>query len=111
MPVVTDPNVLVSLSTSDDSAVYKISDDIAVVLTVDYFTPVVDDAYQFGRIAVTNALSDVYAMGATPVIGLNIVGYPAKTRSLDNCSLSLCGSRSIGFILFLAAIAAAVPAA
>jgi len=91
MPVVTDPNVLVSLSTSDDSAVYKISDDIAVVLTVDYFTPVVDDAYQFGRIAVTNALSDVYAMGATPVIGLNIVGYPAKTRSLDKLEEILRG--------------------
>ena len=80
MPPITDPNVLVELSTCDDAAVYRITDDIAAVLTVDFFTPVVDDAYQFGRIAVTNALSDVYAMGAKPVIALNLVAYPAKTR-------------------------------
>lgn len=79
----TDPNVLVELSTSDDAAVYRITDDIAVVLTVDFFTPLVDDAYEFGRIAVTNALSDVYAMGARPVCALNLVAYPARTRPLD----------------------------
>lgn len=83
MPVVTDPNVLVELSTSDDAAVYRITDDIAAVLTVDFFTPVVDDAYEFGRIAVTNALSDVYAMGAKPVIALNLVAYPSRTRPLN----------------------------
>ncbi len=59
LPAVCDPNVLVGLATSDDAAVYRITDDIAVVLTVDFFTPIVDDAYEFGRIAVTNALSDV----------------------------------------------------
>jgi selenide,water dikinase len=83
MPAVTDPNVLVELSTADDAAVYRITDDIAAVLTVDFFTPLVDDAYEFGRIAVTNALSDVYAMGARPVIALNLVAYPARTRPLD----------------------------
>ncbi len=91
MPVVTDPNVLVDLATSDDAAVYKISDGIAIVLTVDYFTPVVDDPYEFGRIAVTNALSDVYAMGAKPVIALNLVGYPARTRPLDTLEEILRG--------------------
>jgi selenide, water dikinase len=83
IPNVTDKNVLVDLATSDDAAVYRVTDDLAVVLTVDFFTPVVDDAYEFGRIAVTNALSDVYAMGGTPVIGLNLVAYPARTRPLD----------------------------
>lgn len=83
MPSITDPNVLVELSTSDDAAVYRITDEIAVVLTVDFFTPIVDDAYEFGRIAVTNALSDIYAMGARPVIALNVVAYPARTRPLD----------------------------
>lgn len=83
MPPILDPNVLVGLSTSDDAAVYRISDDLAVVLTVDFFTPIVDDAYEFGRIAVTNALSDIYAMGARPVLALNLVSYPARTRPLD----------------------------
>lgn len=82
MPVVTDPNVLVGLTTSDDAAVYRISDDLAVVLTADFITPIVDDAYEFGRIAVTNALSDIYAMGAKPVLALNLVAFPAKTLSL-----------------------------
>lgn len=83
MPLITDPNVLIGLSTSDDAAVYRISDEVAVVLTADFFTPVVDDPYQFGRIAVTNALSDIYAMGAKPVLALNLVAYPSRTHSLD----------------------------
>ena len=83
MPLVTDPNVLVDLGTSDDAAVYRITDEIAAVFTVDFFTPLVDDAYEFGRIAVTNALSDVYAMGGRPVIALNLVAYPSKTRPLE----------------------------
>lgn len=91
MPVVTDPNVLVGLTTSDDAAVYRLSDELAVVLTVDYFTPVVDDPYEFGRIAVTNALSDVYAMGAKPLVALNLVGYPARTRPLDTLEEILRG--------------------
>ena len=91
MPLIPDPNVLVGLSTSDDAAVYRVSDDLAIVLTVDFFTPVVDDAYEFGRIAVTNALSDIYAMGARPVLALNLVAYPARTRSLDKLEEILRG--------------------
>lgn len=91
MPLITDPNVLVGLSTSDDAAVYRISDDVAVALTVDFFTPVVDDAYEFGRIAVTNALSDIYAMGARPVLALNLVAYPSRTRPLDTLAEILRG--------------------
>ncbi len=91
MPLITDPNVLVGLSTSDDAAVYRVSEEIAVVLTVDFFTPVVDDAYEFGRISVTNALSDIYAMGARPVLALNLVAYPSRTRSLDSLEEILRG--------------------
>lgn len=91
MPLITDPNVLVGLSTSDDAAVYRVSEDLAIVLTVDFFTPVVDDAYEFGRIAVTNALSDIYAMGARPVLALNLVAYPARTRPLDQLEEILRG--------------------
>lgn len=75
--------MLVDAATADDAAVYRISDEVAVVLTVDYFTPIVDDPYDFGRIAATNALSDLYAMGARPVLALNLVGFPAKTLPLE----------------------------
>jgi len=91
MPLITDPNVLVGLATPDDAAVYRISDDIAAVLTVDFVTPIVDDAYEFGRIVVTNALSDIYAMGAKPVIALNLVAYPARSRPLDQLENILRG--------------------
>lgn len=83
IPPVTDPNILVGLATADDAAVYRLTDDLAVVLTVDYFTPIVDDPYDFGRIAATNALSDVYAMGATPLIALNLVGFPATKQPIS----------------------------
>ncbi len=73
---VTDPNALVDSSTRDDAAVYKLSDDRAIAVTVDFFTPVVDDPYDFGRIGAANALSDIYAMGARPLFGLNLVGFP-----------------------------------
>lgn len=78
MPVVLDKNVLVGASTSDDAAVYKISDELAIVQTVDFFTPIVDDPYAFGAIAAANALSDIYAMGAKPLFALNIVGFPSN---------------------------------
>lgn len=71
-----DENLLVGLQTHDDAGVYKLSDDLALVQTVDYFTPIVDDPYLFGRIAAANALSDIYAMGGKPLTALNIVGYP-----------------------------------
>ena len=76
LPRVDDPNLLVGSGSSDDSAVYKLSDSVALVQSVDFFPPIVDDPYWFGSIAAANALSDIYAMGATPLIGLNIVCFP-----------------------------------
>ena len=76
LPAITDPNLLVGISTGDDAAVYKMRDDMAIVSTVDFFPPIVDDPFKFGEIAATNALSDVYAMGGKPIIALNIVGFP-----------------------------------
>jgi selenide,water dikinase len=75
LPAATAPELLVGSATADDAAVWRISDDLALVQTVDFFTPVVDDPYDFGRIAATNALSDVYAMGARPVTALNLVAF------------------------------------
>ena len=72
---VPDPNVLVGFDTADDAGVYRLRDDLALVHTVDFFTPIVDDPFDFGRIAATNALSDIYAMGATPVSALNLVAF------------------------------------
>ena len=76
MPIQADPNVLVGHVGSDDAGVYRISNDSALVLTVDFFTPIVDDPFDFGRVAATNSLSDVYAMGGRPVVALNIAGFP-----------------------------------
>ena len=75
LPVTADPNVVVGFHTSDDAGVYRLRDDLALVHTVDFFTPIVDDPFDFGRIAATNALSDIYAMGATPVSALNLVAF------------------------------------
>lgn len=75
---VDDPNALVGHTTGDDAAVYRISADRALVVTADFFTPIVDSGYDFGRIAAANALSDVYAMGAKPLFALNLVGFPRK---------------------------------
>jgi selenide, water dikinase len=76
LPRPDDPNVLVGSDTADDAAVYRLSDSLALVSTTDFFTPIVDDPYDFGRIAATNALSDVYAMGGTPLTALNLVAFP-----------------------------------
>jgi selenide,water dikinase len=78
LPAPTDPNLLVGFESSDDAAVYRLTDDLAVISTADYITPPVDDPIWFGRIAAANALSDVYAMGGKPVIALNLVMYPEK---------------------------------
>jgi selenide,water dikinase len=75
---VDDPNALVGLSTGDDAAVYRLTDDRALVVTADFFTPIVDDPFDFGRIAAANALSDIYAMGARPLFVLNLVGFPRR---------------------------------
>jgi len=79
VPILTDPRILVDASTRDDAAVYRLSADRAIVATVDFFSPIVDDAYDFGRIAAANAFSDVYAMGGTPLLALNLVGWPRDT--------------------------------
>jgi selenide,water dikinase len=79
IPRARDANLLVGDNAADDAAVYRLSDDLALVQTVDFFTPVVDDPYTFGRIAAANSLSDVYAMGGRPLTALNIVGFPIKT--------------------------------
>ena len=77
LPPIVDPNVLVGHATSDDAAVYRLSDDLALILTTDFFTPVVDRPYDFGAVAAANALSDVYAMGGTPLAALSLVGFPS----------------------------------
>ena len=76
LPPVRDPNLLVGVDTADDAAVYRLNDETALVQTVDFFPPVVDDAFSFGAIAAANAFSDVYAMGGRPLLALNIVGFP-----------------------------------
>ena len=76
LPKFCDPDLLVGTDTADDAAVYKISEDLALIQTLDFFTPVADDPYDFGQIAAANALSDVYAMGGTPKTALNIVAFP-----------------------------------
>ncbi len=78
LPVLTDKNVLVGSSNADDAGIYRISDDTAVVLTTDFFTPIVDDPYWFGAIAAANSLSDVWAMGGRPVVALNIAMFPSS---------------------------------
>ena len=83
MPKTKNPNVLVGFNLADDAGVYKIKDDLALVQTVDFFPPVVDDPYDFGAIAAANALSDIYAMGGKPLSALNIVGYPTKSLPLS----------------------------
>jgi cysteine desulfurase len=77
------PDILVGTETFDDAAVYRLNDEIAIVQTVDFFTPVVDDPYDFGAVAAANALSDIYAMGASPLFALNIVGFPSGRLPMD----------------------------
>ena len=78
LPKSGDPNLLLGIGTGDDAAVYRLTDELALVQTVDVFTPIVDDPYTFGQIAATNALSDVYAKGGRPLLALNIAGFPRK---------------------------------
>ena len=82
LPGARPPDLLVGNETLDDAAVWRISDDVAVVQTIDFFTPVVDDPYTFGRIAASNAFSDIYAMGAVPAFALNVVAFP-KTLPME----------------------------
>jgi selenide, water dikinase len=95
LPPVTDPNVLVGHATSDDAGVYRLTADLALVQTVDFFTPVVDDAYDFGRIAAANALSDVYAMGGTPLTALNIAAFPVEELGTELLAEILAGGAAV----------------
>jgi selenide,water dikinase len=83
LPASDDPAVLVGKETADDAAVYQVSDELAIISTADFFTPIVDDPYDFGRIAAANALSDVYAMGGTPLTALNLVAWSLERAGGD----------------------------
>ena len=91
LPTPTDPQILNSFHTLDDAAVYRLDENTALVQTVDYITPIVDDPYDYGAIAAANALSDIYAMGARPIIALNLVGYPVKTLPMSTLGEILRG--------------------
>ena len=91
LPRPVDPRVLVATDTSDDAGVVRLTDSVAIVQTADFFTPIVDDPYWFGRIAATNALSDIYAMGAEPVSALNLVAYPLETLGAEPLRAILAG--------------------
>ncbi|MDA3824139.1 MAG: selenide, water dikinase SelD [Bacteroidales bacterium] len=92
LPHREDSQILVGTETSDDATVYKISDDFAIVQSLDFFTPIVDDPYDFGAIAAANALSDIYAMGAKPLFGMNIVGFPSNTLPMTVLEAILKGA-------------------
>lgn len=91
LPTFSDPRLLVGPETSDDAAVYQLTDDLAVVQSVDFITPVVDDPYTCGAVAAANSLSDIYAMGARPIFALNLVGFPTAKLPLRVLSLILQG--------------------
>jgi len=83
LELIHDPNLLVGLEKADDAGVYKLSEDLAIVQTVDFFTPIVDDPYMFGQIAAANAFSDVYAMGGRPLTAMNLVGFPVESMDIS----------------------------
>lgn len=86
MPTITDPKVLVDFSTADDASVYRVHAELAIIQSLDFFTPIVDDAYWFGAIAAANSISDIYAMGGRPAFAQNIVAFP---RANDDLPLSV----------------------
>jgi selenide,water dikinase len=89
------PQLLVGIETSDDAAVYQLNDEQALVATTDFFMPIVDDPYEFGRIAATNAISDVYAMGGKPIMALALVGMPISVLSTQTIARILAGGESV----------------
>jgi selenide,water dikinase len=93
LPLKSDPRLLVGRETFDDAGVFRMSDDLALVQTVDFFAPIVDDPYDFGQIAAANALSDVYAMGGQPLTALNIVAFPTKDLPLEVLTRILAGGQ------------------
>jgi selenium donor protein len=95
LPRVADPDVLIDTATADDAAVYRLRDDLAIVQTVDFFTPIVDDPFDFGAISAANSLSDIYAMGATPVVALSVVGFPSRRLPLTSLERILAGAVAV----------------
>ena len=95
LPAATAPELLVGSATADDAAVWRVSDELALVQTVDFFTPLVDDPYDFGRIAAANALSDVYAMGGRPLTALNLVAWPLEQLGADALAEVLHGGLDV----------------
>jgi cysteine desulfurase len=95
LPIPTDKNILVGIDTSDDAAVYRIDSGTAVVQTVDFFTPIVDDPFQFGVVAAVNSLSDIYAMGGKPLFALSIVGFPSNRLPISVLEDILRGAQSV----------------
>jgi len=93
LPRSTDPRLLVGRETFDDAGVFALSDDVALVQTVDFFSPIVDDPYRFGQVAAANALSDVYAMGGEPITALNIVGFPSGKLPVEVLTAILAGGQ------------------
>lgn len=89
------PDLLVGIESGDDAAVYRLNGEQAIIATTDFFTPIVDDAFDFGRIAATNALSDVYAMGGKPILALAIVGMPINTLPLETIQQILAGGAAV----------------
>ena len=89
------PQLLVGIETADDAAVYQLNDEQALIATTDFFMPIVDDPYDFGRIAATNAISDVYAMGGTPIMALALVGMPVNVLPLETIGLILQGGQDV----------------
>jgi len=94
LPVISDPRLLVGRETFDDAGVFRVSDDLALVQTVDFFAPIVDDPFDFGQIAAANALSDVYAMGGQPLTALNIVAFPTSELPLEVLTGILAGGQA-----------------
>ena len=94
-PKPNDPDLLVSADTADDAAVYRVSPEVALVQSVDFFTPIVDDPYDFGRIAAANALSDIYAMGAKPVLALNLVAFSLAEHGAETLREILRGGHDV----------------
>ncbi|MEL4252205.1 selenide, water dikinase SelD [Shewanella xiamenensis] len=93
LPVFTDPNLLVGNQSRDDAAVYKLNDEIGIISTTDFFMPIVDDPFTFGRIAATNAISDIYAMGGTPMMAIAILGWPVNKLPAEIAQQVVDGGR------------------
>ena len=92
LPFIPDPNLIVGLERADDAGVYRLTDELAIILTIDFITPIVDDPYDFGMIAAANALSDVYAMGGKPITAMNVVCFPSKTMDISILKQILSGA-------------------